>query len=133
MISKQMKMVLTLRISLSIHAKTYDPLGLVLPTRMIGNLLFRKSLQTIKKEQKENIPWNEELRENLVEDWQEYFKMLTQLHKIKFNRSLKPNDADPNKPPKLITFSDGNTDSYGTVAYNLWTLVDGTKVMNLVM
>ena len=51
-ISKEMKWVLTLRIYLSIHAKMYDLLGLVQPTTMIGNLLFRKSLQTIKKEQK---------------------------------------------------------------------------------
>ena len=28
-------------LSLSLHAKTYDPLGLILPTRMFGNLLFR--------------------------------------------------------------------------------------------
>ena len=48
----EVKPVLTLRIGLSFHAKTYDPLGLVLPTRMIGNLLFRKSLQIIKMEQK---------------------------------------------------------------------------------
>ena len=32
---------LTLRICLSFHAKTHDPLGLVLPTRMLGHLLFR--------------------------------------------------------------------------------------------
>ena len=50
--SKEIKPVLTLRISLSIHAKTYDPLGLVLPTRMMGNLLFRNTLQLLKKEQK---------------------------------------------------------------------------------
>ena len=54
-ISKEMKLVLTLRISLLIHAKTYDLLDLVLPTRMIGNLLFRISLQIIKKEQKERF------------------------------------------------------------------------------
>ena len=49
--TKQIKMVLKLIISLSIHVKTYDLLGLVLPTRIIGNLLFIKSLQKIKKEQ----------------------------------------------------------------------------------
>ena len=66
LISKEMKLVLTLRISLSIHAKTYDLLGLVLPTRIIGNLLFRKYLQTIKNEQKGKIPWNEEMPGNLI-------------------------------------------------------------------
>ena len=35
-------------------------------------------------EQKGKIPWDEELPGNSVEEWQEYFKMLTQLHKIQF-------------------------------------------------
>ena len=46
---------LTLRICLSLHAKAYDPLGLVLPVRMIGNLLFRKTLQALKKERQGKI------------------------------------------------------------------------------
>ena len=44
------KPALTLRSCLSLHAKTYDPLGLFLPVKMVGNLLFRKTLQTLKKE-----------------------------------------------------------------------------------
>ena len=40
---------LTLRACLSFHARPFDPLGLVLPTRMIGNILFRGTLQLIKK------------------------------------------------------------------------------------
>ena len=42
------KPVLTLRICLSFHTKTYDPLALVLPTRMIGNILFRSTLHILK-------------------------------------------------------------------------------------
>ena len=38
---------LSLRICLSIHAKAYDPLGLVFPTKMFGALLFRKTLQFV--------------------------------------------------------------------------------------
>ena len=45
----QIKPHLTLRVCLSLHAKAHDPLGLVLPTRMIGNLLFRGTLQVLKK------------------------------------------------------------------------------------
>ena len=87
---RSVKPVLTLRIGLSFHAKAYDPLGLVLPTRMIGNLLFRKSLQLLKKEQKGKIPWNDEMPESIVHEWLEYFGMLTQLHTINFSRSIKP-------------------------------------------
>ena len=43
---------LTLRACLSLHAKPFDALGFVLPTRIIGNLLFRTTLQTMKKESK---------------------------------------------------------------------------------
>lgn len=40
---------LTLRICLSLHSRVFDPLGLVLSTRMIGMLLFRDSVQTLMK------------------------------------------------------------------------------------
>ena len=51
---------LTIRICLSIHAKTHDPLGLVLPVKMIGTLLFRETLQHINKTMKSKgrIPWD---------------------------------------------------------------------------
>ena len=35
---------LTLQVCLSLHAKPFDPLGLVLPMRMIGSLLFGETL-----------------------------------------------------------------------------------------
>ena len=75
-VKRPVKPVLTLRIGLSFHAKAYDPLGLVLPTRMIGNLLFRNSLQTLKKDQKGKIPWDDTLPDNLAGEWMEYFGML---------------------------------------------------------
>ena len=130
---RSVKPVLTLRIGLSFHAKAYDPLGLVLPTRMIGSLLFRKSLQLLKKEQKGKIPWDDKMPENIVDEWLEYFNMLTQLHTINFKRSIKPENINPNAAPILVTFSDGNPDSYGTVAYTLWSLLDGSRVATLVM
>ena len=58
------KPALTLRSCLSLHAKTYDPLGLFLPVKMVGNLLFRKTLQTLKKERQGKIPWDEEVDSN---------------------------------------------------------------------
>ena len=75
-VKRPVKPVLTLRIGLSFHANAYDPLGLVLPTRMIGNLLFRNSLQTLKKDQKGKIPWDDTLPDNLVGEWMEYLVCL---------------------------------------------------------
>ena len=48
--SQFLPLKLTVRICLSIHSKAFDPLGLVLPTRMIGNLLFRETLQFLKQD-----------------------------------------------------------------------------------
>ena len=71
------KPYLTIRACLSIHAKTYDPLGLILPTKMVGNLLFRETLQKMKREKKGKIPWDEEVADTELKDrWFQYFEML---------------------------------------------------------
>ena len=62
---REVKPRLTLRICLRFHMKIFDPLGLVMPTKMLGNLLFRISLQLVKKEGKGRIPWDECLPERL--------------------------------------------------------------------
>ena len=138
----QVKPHLTLRICLSLHAKAYDPLGFVLPTRMIGSLLFRETLQVMKKERKGKIPWDgvidNELKsmkvdEDLKTRWIGYFEMLLKLADIKFTRCVKPPDVDPNIDPDLITFNDGNPDAYGVVAYILFTLNGGGKSASLLM
>ena len=130
---REIKPKLTLRICLRFHMKIFDPLGLVMPTKMIGNLLFRISLQVIKKEGKGRIPWDEGLPESLLGEWLIYFGMLLKLELIKFVRSFKPDGADPSVDPDLITFEDGSPDAFGAVAYALWTLTDSTKVVKLIM
>ena len=127
---REIKPRLTLRICLRFHMKIFDPLGLVMPTKMIGNLLFRISLQLVKKEGKGRIPWDECLPESLLGEWMVYFGMLLQLELVKFTRSFKPDDADPNVYPDLVTFEDGNPDVFGAVAYALWTLRDSTKTVS---
>jgi len=37
----------------------YDPQGFVLPSRMIGQLFFRDSLQKLKRERKGKVPLKE--------------------------------------------------------------------------
>ena len=88
------KLILTLRICLSVHAQSYDPMGLVYPTRMIGNILFRKTLQFLKivnddKKLKNKIPWDAPV-ENFKVKWVDYFKMLSCLQETVFPRSYKP-------------------------------------------
>ena len=64
-IPQTLKPKLTIRMSLSCHAKVFDPLGLVLLTRLIGMLLFSTSFQELKKELKGRILWGEHLEGDL--------------------------------------------------------------------
>ena len=121
---------LVLKDCLSIHAKCYDPLGLALPVKMQGNILFRKSLQQLKvvsPDKKCPIQWDALIPKDLLMEWFNYFKDLHELQFITFPRASNPADADKSILPKLITFSDGNEDAFGTVAYALFTLVDGSR------
>ena len=127
-----LRLKLTLRICLSLHSRVFDPLGLVLPTRIIGMLLFRDSVQILKKGLKGRIPWDEHLEGDLVQQWGEYFSFLVQLQHVKFPRSFKPENVNPLVKPELVTFSDGNPHAFGTVAYIVWTLNDGRKESRLV-
>ena len=124
---------LTLRFCLSMHARPFDPLGLVLPVKMRGNILFRISLQSLKKEKRGKIPWDESLPCQLKDLWVKYFEMLLKLEDIKFPRSYKPENFDPSVRPSLITFNDGNPEAYGSVAYARWKLLDSSYVTRLIM
>ena len=124
---------LNIRTALSIHMKPYDPLGLVLPTRMIGMLLLRETMQKLKKQIKGPVPWDEEIKGELLKRWLEYFAMLVALNDVKFPRSFKPDNVHPEVLPWLLTFGDGNPDSFGANSYALWTLEDMSKECRLIM
>ena len=131
-IGKAIQLKLKLSDCLSVHARCFDPLGLVLPVKMTGNLFFRDTLQALRVGiSSKTIPWDAVILSPLLDHWLRYFSMLKGLESVTFHRSVKPDLADPNVPPDLITFSDGNESAYGTVAYVLWTLLDGTKKANM--
>ena len=52
---------------------------------------------------------------------------------IRFARSMKPENTDPDFHPQLVTFSDGNPEAFGTVAFALWMLLDGKRKVTLIM
>ena len=124
----EIKQHLTLRICLSLHALSYDPLGFVLPTRMVGQLLFRDSLQDLKKDRRGKIPWDEPLGEQFLDKWTMYFQMLLMLEDARFPRCIIPYNAAERVKPDLVTFNDGNPNAYGVVAYAVFTLEDGHRV-----
>ena len=124
---------LTLRVCLSLHSRPFDPLGLARPTKIIGDILFRNTLQHIKKGNKGKIPWDDIIEGILKDKWCEYFSMLVQLDKIYFPRSFKPKNVDDTVKPGFCTFDDGNPDAHGTVGYARWTLKDGSFKCRLIL
>ena len=57
---------MTVRDCLSLHARCFDPNGLILPVKMSGMLLFRKTLQVLSAQNKANgkdkkLPWDQEV------------------------------------------------------------------------
>ena len=100
---------------------------------MVGNILFRKTLQysnklrkmsgTSTSKHKFKIDWEHEITNNpeaaFLDEWMDYFRMLVDIVKIQQPRSVKPLKVDPFVKPQLITFSDGNEPAFGTVAYVL--------------
>ena len=77
------------------HAKCFDPLGLAMPVKMTGNLLFRQTLQAMKVGQTvKNIPWDQIVPSPLLDCWLKYFAMLEGLRDVSFPRSVKPAEAD---------------------------------------
>ena len=130
---------LTLRDCLSLHSKAFDPLGMILPVKMIGNLLFRQTIQFLSHQAKTDdkptskLPWDKEVSGVIKDRWLEYFSMLDSVKDVKFRRSIKPDNVDPDVRPHLATFSDGNENSFGCVAYALWTLKDGSMEARLIM
>ncbi len=128
---------LTVRDCLSLHARCFDPTGLVNPVKMTGAILFRNTLQHISAKIKvrsgsKKLPWDEGVEGELRDKWMEYFRMLEAVSEIKFPRSMQPANADMSVKPSIVTLSDGGRDAYGAVAYYLWTLEDGSKEARLV-
>ena len=126
---------LTVRDCLSLHARCFDPTGLILPVKMTGMILFRRTLQHLaatRTEGETKLPWDKEVVGELREKWLAYFGMLEGVKNVSFPRSVKPPNADPGIKPTIVTFSDGNMDAFGAVAYLLWTLVDSSREARLV-
>ena len=57
--------------------------------------------------------------------------MLIEVNEITFPRSHKPKNVNIDILPDLALFGDGNPDSYGVVAYIIWTLLTGMSVAHV--
>ena len=68
------------------------------------------------------VDWNDPLPTELQREWNSFRESLLHVRSLKFNRSVKPKNAES---PVLILFSDGSKDAYGTVAYIRWKTPNG--------
>ena len=99
---------------------------------MVGSLLFRNTLQELKRLHVGKIPWDEEIvSEELKRKWFDYVEMLLDLDKVKLNHCLKPVSATGD--PSLIACSDGNSGAFCVFSYILYDLEDGSKSAALMM
>ena len=99
---------------------------------MIGSLLFRNTLQDLKKLHVRKIPWDKEIVcEELKKDQFNYFEMLLSVDQVKFNHCVKPMGAIGDQG--LMPFSDGNPDAFGVCSHTLYDLKGGTKSGALMM
>ena len=64
-------------------------MGFILPTKMIGSILFRDMIQFMKRERKGKLPWEQPIKnEEFVKRWLNYIEMLLSLDYIRFRRRI---------------------------------------------
>ena len=110
---------LTKRGSLSLVAKTWDPLGIVLPV----SIRFRIELQMLWEK---GYGWDEVLPEKVAERWENSVHEMQRLYEVDVKRCVKPPDVIG--LPQLHCFSDGGNDAYGTCAFLRWETKHGVDV-----
>ena len=116
--------VLTKRMVLGQVMKIYDPLGILCPFTLIGKVLLRETWM-------QGIGWDDRLPDDLRCKWITFFTNMFQMESLKFERCLRPADAQGN--PWLVILSDGSDLAYGFVAYARWRLQSGSYSCRLIM
>ena len=65
-------------------------MGFILPTKMIGSILFRDTIQFMKREQKGKVPWDDAIEDEvIVRKWLDYFEMLLHFRTYRWSKSCR--------------------------------------------
>ena len=110
----------TKRACLSTICRFYDPVGLLTPVTISAKIILRKIWA-----QNPKIDWDSPLPNEIQREWSSFRESLQHVRSLKFNRSIKPENALKSQPPILVIFSDGSKDAYGSVAYVRWKTSTG--------
>ena len=116
--------ILTRCIVLQQVMSIYDPLGLICPFPLKAKLLLRETWKL-------DLGWDENLPQEMRENWISFFNQLFQRETLRLRRHLTTDGVECD--PWLILFSDGNNLAYGFVGYIMWRLQKGGYWCRLVM
>ena len=101
---------LTRRGILSSISSIYDPLGLVAPFLLKG----RKILQEITSE---SSKWDDDVREEHIQEWDNWRRGLPALESLKIPRCYKPEHFGKSVHSSIHCFSDASKVGYGVACY----------------
>lgn len=88
----------------------YDPLGLISPVTLQAKAMVQRLCRL-------KIGWDDEIPEDLKQEWQSWQKTLSFIENISLRRCFIPNHFEDIKSIQLHIFSDGSEMGYGACAY----------------
>ena len=115
-IPQQIPLKLTKRMILSQIARIYDPVGFTAAFLIKAKIGLQQLWQ-------KGPDWDQELPEEIYQDWVQLFEQIRYLSEVKFERCLTPSGAIGS--PTLCVFSDASDDAFGACAYVRWKLNSG--------
>ena len=104
---------------LSVNNSVYDPIGVTVPTSLIGRLFMRKILPKGSKDTEEphKVDWDSPLPASYKDEWDEYKKLLPELSKLTLPRGFTPKGFGKVAHQSLHCFSDASEQAIGHVIY----------------
>ena len=115
-IPQQIPLKLTKRMILSQTARIYDPVGFTAAFLIKAKIGLQQLWQ-------KGQDWDQELPEEIYEDWVQLFEQMRYLSEVKFERSLTPSGAIGFLT--LCVFSDASVEAFGACTYVRWKLNSG--------
>ncbi|XP_072400755.1 uncharacterized protein [Diabrotica undecimpunctata] len=104
---EQQKIINTKRQILSEIAKVYDPLGLISPCIILVKILLQKLW-------KQKLNWDDQIRTELVEDWNRFKSKLHLVNQFQLNRFIL---TESHQRYEIHGFSDASFNAYSAVVY----------------
>ena len=115
---------LTKRMVLEQVMRIYDPIGILSPFIVRGKMNLRETWELVSA-------WDDPLPDHMRAKWISFFKEMTELDGMKYDRCITP--AGAQGMPMLVILCDASDKAYGFVAYIRWKLEDGNYFCRLIL